>query len=102
MSTPLLTSQLCPLKQCKLTSNCVKKVVTLINIVLCSCISSNPHPIEVISIDHLPTLLPRESSEYFAKDLLPTLLELKNRESSSVWQRAEKIFKEKCALVGDS
>lgn len=64
--------------------------------------TSNNHPIEVISIDHLPTLLPRESSEYFDKDLLPTLLELKNRELSSVWQRAEKIFKEKCALVDDS
>ncbi|PKY53305.1 hypothetical protein RhiirA4_471432 [Rhizophagus irregularis] len=36
---------------------------------------------------------------YFAKDILPTLLELKNRESSSVWQRAEKVFKEKCALA---
>ncbi|RIA96843.1 hypothetical protein C1645_687541 [Glomus cerebriforme] len=61
--------------------------------------TNNPHPIEVISIDHLPTLLPREASDYFDKDLLPTLLELKNRESSSVWQRAEKLFKEKCALV---
>ncbi|CAB4432190.1 unnamed protein product [Rhizophagus irregularis] len=61
--------------------------------------TANPHPIEVISIDHLPTLLPREASDYFAKDLLPTLLELKNRESSNVWQRAEKIFKEKCALA---
>lgn len=74
-------------------------LIILINIDFCSYILSNPHPIEVISIDHLPTLLPRESSDYFAKDLLPTLLELKNRESSSVWQRAEKIFKEKCALV---
>lgn len=74
-------------------------LIILINIVFCSYILSNPHPIEVISIDHLPTLLPREASDYFAKDLLPTLLELKNRESSNVWQRAEKIFKEKCALA---
>lgn len=64
--------------------------------------TTNPHPIEVISIDHLPTLLPREASELFDKDLLPTLLELKDRESSRVWKDAEKLFREKCALVNNS
>ncbi|KAM0748192.1 putative saccharopine dehydrogenase [Meredithblackwellia eburnea MCA 4105] len=33
-------------------------------------------PITVVSIDHLPTLLPRESSEAFSTDLLPSLLTL--------------------------
>ena len=31
-------------------------------------------PLSVISIDHLPSLLPREASEAFSNDLLPYLL----------------------------
>lgn len=30
-----------------------------------------------VTIDHLPTLLPLESSQHFARDLLPTLMLLK-------------------------
>jgi len=56
----------------------------------------NP-PISVISIDHLPTLLPREASEQFSADLLPSLLELPNRATARVWTEAEKLFKEKVA-----
>ncbi|KAI9724718.1 MAG: Saccharopine dehydrogenase [Chrysothrix sp. TS-e1954] len=52
-------------------------------------------PLNVISIDHLPTLLPREASEQYSHDLLPSLLELKNRGTDPVWQGAEKLFKEK-------
>ena len=64
--------------------------------------------LEVISIDHLPTLLPRESSEAFSHDLLPSLLQLpyiQNEEHAldalqkehaegqgAVWARAEKLF----------
>ena len=64
--------------------------------------------LEVISIDHLPTLLPRESSEAFSHDLLPSLLQLpyiQNDEHAldalqkehaegqgAVWARAEKLF----------
>ncbi|KAL0092046.1 hypothetical protein J3Q64DRAFT_1634829 [Phycomyces blakesleeanus] len=59
--------------------------------------SSNPYPLEVCSIDHLPTLLPRESSDMFSKDLLPTMLALKNRKDSPVWNGAEKLYKEKLA-----
>ncbi|GAA6004958.1 hypothetical protein JCM10207_008463 [Rhodosporidiobolus poonsookiae] len=33
-------------------------------------------PLTVVSIDHLPTLLPRESSDAFSNDLLPSLLAL--------------------------
>jgi saccharopine dehydrogenase (NAD+, L-lysine-forming) len=63
----------------------------------------------VISIDHLPTLLPREASEGFSADLLPSLLQLpyvlpenpKSKESDAgkeegkgaVWTRAEGLFR---------
>jgi saccharopine dehydrogenase (NAD+, L-lysine-forming) len=33
-------------------------------------------PLTVVSIDHLPTLLPREASDAFSNDLLPSLLTL--------------------------
>ncbi|OCF30597.1 saccharopine dehydrogenase (NAD+, L-lysine forming) [Kwoniella heveanensis BCC8398] len=49
----------------------------------------------VVSIDHLPTLLPREASEQFSADLLPTLLKLPARASEPVWTNAEKLFKQK-------
>ena len=49
----------------------------------------------MISIDHLPTLLPREASEQFSADLLPSLLELKDKDSARVWREAENLFKEK-------
>lgn len=49
----------------------------------------------VVSIDHLPTLLPREASEQFSNDLLPSLLELPNRHQARVWVDAEKLYNEK-------
>ncbi|WVO15759.1 hypothetical protein L204_103421 [Cryptococcus depauperatus] len=49
----------------------------------------------VISIDHLPTLLPREASEQFSTDLLPSLLQLPERSTAEVWTNAEKLFKQK-------
>lgn len=49
----------------------------------------------VISIDHLPTLLPREASEQFSTDLLPSLLQLPERKTAEVWVNAEKLFREK-------
>ncbi|KAL9614539.1 MAG: hypothetical protein Q9167_000989 [Letrouitia subvulpina] len=51
--------------------------------------------LDVISIDHLPSLLPRESSEEYGKDLLPWLLKLDVRESEEVWRGAERAFREK-------
>lgn len=56
----------------------------------------NP-PLSVISIDHLPTLLPREASEQFSIDLLPSLLEFPNRKTARVWVEAEELFKRKLA-----
>lgn len=48
--------------------------------------------LSVCSIDHLPSLLPREASEFFAKDLLPSLLELPNRDTAPVWVKAKALF----------
>lgn len=56
-------------------------------------------PLSVISIDHLPSLLPRESSESFSHDLLPYLLQLKDWRHNEVWARAEKLFEEKVSTL---
>ncbi|KAF2713186.1 hypothetical protein K504DRAFT_133062 [Pleomassaria siparia CBS 279.74] len=55
--------------------------------------------LSVISIDHLPSCLPRESSEAFSSALLPSLITLKDRDSTPVWQGAEKLFQEKVATL---
>ncbi|KAM6498282.1 hypothetical protein JOM56_006230 [Amanita muscaria] len=55
--------------------------------------SENP-PLAVIAIDHLPSLLPREASEQFSTDLLPSLLEYPD---ARVWTEAEKLFRKKVA-----
>ena len=49
----------------------------------------------VVSIDHLPTLLPREASEQFSSDLLPSLLQLPDRQSARVWKEAEQLYQQK-------
>ena len=56
--------------------------------------AGNP-PLQVISIDHLPTLLPREASEQFSADLLPSLLEFPNREHARVWVDAKQLYEKK-------
>lgn len=48
--------------------------------------------LSVISIDHLPSLLPREASEFFARDLLPSLELLPERHVAPVWTRAYSLF----------
>ena len=48
-------------------------------------VAENP-VLDVTAIDNLPSMLPLESSEDFAEQLLPTLLTLK--ENGPVWQRA--------------
>jgi len=52
-------------------------------------------PLTVVSIDHLPTLLPREASEAFSADLLPSLLELPNRRTARVWTEAAALYHKK-------
>ncbi|CVL05516.1 probable saccharopine dehydrogenase (NAD, L-lysine-forming) [Fusarium mangiferae] len=59
----------------------------------------NNLPLSVISIDHLPSMLPREASEAFSEGLKESLLTLKDRETSRVWADAEKLFHEKVALL---
>ncbi len=48
-------------------------------------------PLDVMAIDNLPSLLPRESSEDFAAQLLPHLLGLDNL-GDGVWERARSEF----------
>lgn len=58
-------------------------------------------PLSVIAIDHLPSLMPREASEDFCKDLLPSLLLLDKRHEAPVWVGAEKLFREKLKSLED-
>ena len=55
--------------------------------------------LSVISIDHLPSFMPREASEAFSQALLPSLLQLKDRKTSRVWRQAEELFEEKVATL---
>jgi saccharopine dehydrogenase (NAD+, L-lysine-forming) len=48
-------------------------------------------PLDVVAIDNLPSLLPVESSEDYAAQLLPSLCELSNLRRG-VWHRAELEF----------
>ncbi|MDG4649424.1 saccharopine dehydrogenase [Roseibacterium sp. SDUM158017] len=48
-------------------------------------------PLDVVAIDNLPALLPRESSEDYARQLLPALLQL-DRIEAGVWARARAEF----------
>lgn len=58
--------------------------------------------LSVISIDHLPSLLPRESSEAFSEALLPSLMSLKERQDSRVWQQATDLFNEKVGTLPET
>ncbi|SCU81114.1 LADA_0B11276g1_1 [Lachancea dasiensis] len=55
--------------------------------------------LSVVSIDHLPSLLPRESSEFFARDLLPWLEQLPNRATAPVWAKANALYIKHCARL---
>ncbi|WP_309223303.1 saccharopine dehydrogenase [Micromonospora sp. CP22] len=52
--------------------------------------SGTASPLDLIAIDNLPSMLPREASTAFSADLLPHLLAL--AEGSPVWQRAYDRF----------
>jgi saccharopine dehydrogenase (NAD+, L-lysine forming) len=62
----------------------------------------NEPALTVISIDHLPSMLPRESSEAFSLALLPSLLQLKDRGSSKVWKQAEQLFRDKVLTLPET
>ncbi len=55
-------------------------------------------PLDVTAIDNLPSLLPIESSEDFAEQLLPTLLKL-DKQETGVWARAKSVFDTHLATV---
>ena len=52
--------------------------------------------LDLIAIDHLPSMLPQESSEDFSSQLLGALMELPD---GRVWQRALELFAEKAAAA---
>jgi saccharopine dehydrogenase (NAD+, L-lysine-forming) len=62
-------------------------------------VETKSSPVDVIAIDHLPTLVPREASDRFAMDLLPTLLQLPNRKESQVWKDAENLYRAKAKTL---
>jgi saccharopine dehydrogenase (NAD+, L-lysine-forming) len=47
--------------------------------------------LDLIAIDHLPSLLPAESSDDFSSQLLPSLLDIEN-DTAGVWRRAHDLF----------
>lgn len=56
-------------------------------------VSKDPTLVDVMAIDHLPSFLPKESSDDFSAQLLPHLLELLQKgKTSPVWKRAEDFF----------
>ena len=56
------------------------------------------NPLDLIAIDHLPSLLPKESSEDFCRQLLPHLLQLATPERG-VWAGAKTLFEQKIQLI---
>lgn len=59
-------------------------------------------PLEVIAIDNLPSLLPREASEGFSADLVPHLLGLAEMgEPSGPWQAAGRAFDHAIEKLGE-
>ncbi len=55
-------------------------------------IAGEPNPLDVMAIDNLPSMLPVESSEDYADQLLPHLMTL-DKLDEGVWSRAESVFK---------
>lgn len=59
-----------------------------------------PPPLDLTAIDHLPSLLPRESSADYSEQLISHLEAL--RSGSPVWRRAEALFIEKTKLLREA
>ena len=54
--------------------------------------------LDVMAIDNLPSLLPLESAQDFARQLLPVLMMLDGPEQEP-WQRAEALFRQHAAAI---
>ncbi len=52
---------------------------------------SGPRPLDILAVDNLPSLIPRESSAAFSADLMPHLVTL--ADGSPVWQRCQDRFR---------
>ena len=63
-------------------------------------VAENP-TLDIMAIDNLPSLMPRESSEDFAAQLLPYLKALDHLDRG-VWARAEATFREHLGRLNDS
>ena len=61
-------------------------------------VAGPPNPLYLIAIDHLPSYLPKESSEDFCKQLMPHLLQLDDLQQG-VWGRAANVFDSKISLL---
>lgn len=57
--------------------------------------SDNNPPMRLISIDHLPSFIPREATTAFSQKLLPCLLKLPQCKVEPVWTRAKEVFDER-------
>lgn len=55
-------------------------------------------PLDLIAIDHLPSMLPVESSRDYSARLVETLLQL-DGDADGVWRRAGDLFDQKVALL---
>jgi saccharopine dehydrogenase (NAD+, L-lysine forming) len=71
------------------------RITTMTNPVLK--IETGSEPLDLIAIDHLPSLLPKESSLDYEQQLLPHLKDLKM--GSTVWDGAKEIFRAKTITV---
>ncbi len=58
--------------------------------------TNGPPPLDVMAIDNLPSMLPLESSQDYAAQLLPALRTITDM-NSGIWARAAAIFKEHAA-----
>ena len=67
----------------------------------CMSIITGDKPLHLISIDHLPSLLPKESSEDYGQQLVKHLLTLHDQ-SQGVWPKALKLFNSKTAALKDT
>ena len=61
--------------------------------------AQNDPILDVTAIDNLPSILPRESSEDFASQLLPSLLALKQIDGG-VWGKAKEVFDRHVGSLG--
>lgn len=62
-------------------------------------VATTPTPLDVTAIDNLPSMLPIESSQDYASQLLPYLLQL-DKVNEGVWARAHTLFNKHTALLG--